>query len=98
VLAVNTQALHTEGSKTFVYVIDGSKRTRQDVTVGETYGMQTEILSGLEEGDVVEVVSFSAPRGSNSDDGGGNEFKLPEGGIGTGPGGGQGPVLIQQGG
>jgi len=56
VLAVSTAALHTDGDTTFVYLIDGSKRTRRDVTVGETYGMQTEVTSGLEEGDVVEVI------------------------------------------
>jgi len=98
VLAVNTQALHMDGDKPYVYVIKGSKRVKQTVTVGEAYGMQTEILSGLEEGDVVEVISFSAPRGSGGNNGPGNDLKLPEGGFGTGPGGGQGPVLMQQGG
>jgi RND family efflux transporter MFP subunit len=96
VLAVNTQALHTEGDTTFVYVIDGSKRTKRTVTVGETYGMQTEVKSGLKEGDVVEVVSFTAPRGTGNRDGGGTNFELPEGGF-SGPGGGQGPVLIEKG-
>lgn len=97
VLAVNSQALHTDGSETFVYVIDGSKRRKQVVTVGETYGMQTEVRSGLEEGDVVEVVSFTAPRGS--DDGSSNDVKLPQGGFGgNGPAGGDGPVVIQKGG
>jgi macrolide-specific efflux system membrane fusion protein len=96
VLAVNTQALHNEGDQTYVYVIDGSKRTKRVVEVGETYGMQTEVLSGLEEGDVVELVSFTAPRGSNNGDGGGNEIKIPDGGFGGNlPGGGQGPVVIQ---
>jgi len=95
VLAVNTQALHTEGDTTFVYVIDGSKRTKRTITVGETYGMQTEVKSGLKEGDVVEVVSFTAPRGNGDDDG--NNFKVPGGGSAP-PGGGQGPVLIQKGG
>jgi multidrug efflux pump subunit AcrA (membrane-fusion protein) len=96
VLAVSTQALHSDADGTYVYVIDGTKRTKRVVTVGETYGAQTEVLSGLEEGDVVELVSFSAPRGSNN---GGNgpttNFELPEGGIGGKDGG--PPVLIQQG-
>jgi multidrug efflux pump subunit AcrA (membrane-fusion protein) len=96
VLAVSTQALHSDADGTYVYVIDGTKRTERVVTVGETYGAQTEVLSGLEEGDVVELVSFSAPRGSNN---GGNgpttNFELPEGGIGGKDGG--PPVLIQQG-
>jgi multidrug efflux pump subunit AcrA (membrane-fusion protein) len=99
VLAVNTQALHADGNETFVYVIDGSRRTKRVVTVGETYGMQTEVRSGLKEGDVVELISFSAPRGGNNGNGGPNRLKLPEGGFGgTAPGGGQGPVLVQKGG
>lgn len=101
VLAVNTQALHADGDQTYVYLVEGSKRTRRVITVGETYGMQTEVRSGLKEGDVVELISFSAPRGGNN--GGNNDFKLPEGGfVGNGPGnvpgGGQGPVLVQKGG
>jgi macrolide-specific efflux system membrane fusion protein len=100
VLAVSTQALHTEGEETFVYVVDGSQRTKRVVTVGTTYGADTEILSGLDEGEVVEVVSFSAPRGGgNNRDGGSNELRIPEGGFGgNGPGGDQGPVIIEQGG
>jgi RND family efflux transporter MFP subunit len=100
VLAVSTQALHADGDQTFVYLIDGSKRTKRVITVGETYGMQTEVRSGLKEGDVVELVSFSAPRGGrNGNNGGTNEFRLPQGGFGgNGPGGGQGPVLVQKGG
>jgi len=99
VLAVNTQALHSEGDETFVYVIDGSKRTKRVVTVGQTYGMQTEVLTGLAEGDVVEVVSFTAPSGNGNRDGGSNDFQIPEGGFGGNiPGGGQGPVIGQKGG
>ncbi|MGY2874031.1 RND family efflux transporter MFP subunit [Marmoricola sp. URHA0025 HA25] len=95
VLAVSTAALHSDGDQTFVYVIDGTRRTKQVVTVGETYGAQTEVLSGLKEGDVVELVSFTAPTSKNRN-GGTNDFQLPGGG--KAPGGGQGPVLIQQGG
>jgi RND family efflux transporter MFP subunit len=96
VLAVNTAALHADGDETYVYVMDGSKRTKRVVQVGTTYGANTEILSGLEEGDVVELISFSAPRSGNNGNGGGNNF--PEDGLsGNVPGGDQGPVLIQQG-
>ena len=95
VLAVSTQALHSDGDRTFVYVVDGTKRTKRVVEVGETYGMQTEVLSGLEEGDVVELVSFTAPRGSGNDPGGTN-VKIPDSGFGGNlPGGGQGPVIIE---
>ena len=98
VLAVNTQALHTDGDQTYVYVIDGSKRTKQVITVGETYGMQTEVRSGLNEGDVVELISFSAPRGNGNGNSGNNTFEIPEGGFGgNAPSGGQGPTVIQKG-
>lgn len=95
VLTVPTQALHTEDGATFVYVVDGDKRTKTVVTLGESYGMQTEVLTGLAEGAVVEVMSFSRPRGSgntgNNDDG----FQMPPGGgeIQMPSGGGQGPVF-----
>jgi multidrug efflux pump subunit AcrA (membrane-fusion protein) len=96
VLAVDTQALHTDEDGTYVYVIDGTKRTKRVVTVGETYGAQTEVLSGLEEGDVVELVSFSAPRSSGNDgDGPSTNFEMPEGGLGGKDGG--PPVIIQKG-
>ena len=58
--------------------------------------MQTEIVSGLKEGDVVELVSFTAPKGSNNRNPGGTNLKIPEGGFsGNVPGGGQGPIVIQ---
>jgi hypothetical protein len=98
VLAVNTQALHTDGDQTYVYVIDGSKRTKRVITVGETYGMETEVRSGLKEGDVVELISFSAPRGTGNQNGN-NSFNIPEGGFGGNipGGGGQGPTVVQKG-
>lgn len=98
VLAVSSQALHTDGDQTYVYVIDGSKRTKRVVTVGETYGAQTEVLSGLKEGDVVELISFTAPGGSGGNrNGGTNDFKLPGGGVGGTKDGGP-PVVFQRGG
>jgi RND family efflux transporter MFP subunit len=98
VLAVSSQALHTDGDETYVYVVDGTKRTKRVVKVGETYGAQTEVLSGLAEGDVVELVSFSAPRGTgnNGDGGPTTNFEVPGGAGGTKDGGGP-PVIIQQG-
>ena len=100
VLAVSTAALHMDGDQPYVYLVDGTHRSKRTVEVGETYGAQTEIRSGLKEGDVVELVSFAAPRGSNNGNGGTNELKMPGAGSfdGNGPGGNQPPVLIQQGG
>jgi len=96
VLAVSTQALHNDGDQTYVYVLEGSRRTKRVVQVGETYGMQTEVVSGLKEGDVVELISFAAPRGSDKGNSGGDNIQIPDGGFrGNLPGGGQGPVVIE---
>lgn len=97
VLTVPTQALHTEDDgTTYVYVVDGDDRTKQIVALGESYGMQTEVLTGLAEGVTVEVLSFSGPRGSgNTGNGDGGGFQLPPGGgeIRMPVGGGDGPVF-----
>lgn len=97
VLAVPTQALHTEDGSTYVYVVSGGKRTRTTVTVGTTYGAQTEVKSGLKEGDTVEVISFRAGGGGNAPSGG----LFQRNGNGDGPtfngnfpGGGQAPPQI----
>lgn len=97
VLTVPTQALRTDDDGTYVYVVEGSTRTRRAVTIGTAYGMQTEVLTGLAEGDTVEVLSFTRPTGSGNDRGDGGTFELPGGGqFGVPPGGavpGGGPVV-----
>jgi RND family efflux transporter MFP subunit len=99
VLTVPTQALHAENGKTFVYVVNGSKRTKTTVTVGTTYGMQTEVKSGLKEGDTVEVISFEATGGGNSPTGGlfqrGTNGDNPPNLKGFVPGGGQAPQIVE---
>lgn len=70
VLTVPTQALHSSDGSTFVYVLTGKKRTRTTVTLGTAYGAQTEVKSGLKEGDTVEVISFRAGGGGNAPSGG----------------------------
>lgn len=96
VLTVSTQAVHSDTSGTYVDKLVNGTAVRTAVEVGSTYGMQTEITSGLKEGDTVEVASFRLPSGAggNSDqqqrmhqmmqNGGG----FPAGG-GAFPGGGQ---------
>lgn len=90
VLTVPSQALRSEDDgSTYVYVVAGEDRTKATVTLGESYGTQTEVLSGLNEGDTVEVLSFTRPAGSGTtrtNDGAG----FPGGGIGRVPGGRQG--------
>lgn len=86
VLTVPSQALTTSGDQTFVTVVDGSSTKKTAVTVGETYGMSTEITKGLQEGDTVQVASFGRARTSGSSSGG--EQQVPTGGF---PGGGGAP-------
>jgi multidrug efflux pump subunit AcrA (membrane-fusion protein) len=81
VLTVPTQALHSSNGTTFVYVVSGKKRTRTTVTLGTAYGAQTEVKSGLTEGDTVEVISFKA--GSGNTPGGGLFKSRNSGGTGA---------------
>lgn len=57
VLTVPTQALHTAGSSTVVLQMVNGKQLSTPVTVGATYGPRTQILSGLQAGDLVVVPS-----------------------------------------
>jgi macrolide-specific efflux system membrane fusion protein len=90
VLTVPSQALTTTDGKTYVTVVDGSRTKKTAVTVGETYGMSTEITQGLAEGDQVEIAAIGRARVSGSSGGGGQgEGGFPAGG-GMPPGGGTG--------
>jgi len=88
VLTVPSQALHTDDGETYVYVVDGDDRTRTPVTTGSTYGMDTEIKSGLTEGQTVEVEAFMAPGGADGSGQGPSLSELPDGAVppdGSGP-------------
>ncbi|MCZ4498751.1 MAG: secretion protein HlyD [Marmoricola sp.] len=91
VLTVPTQALHTDNGSTYVYVVDGGKRTKTNVTIGTAYGMQTEVTAGIKEGATVEVLSFTRSAGSgttgNRGGGIGGTGGLPGGFPGGLPGG-----------
>lgn len=103
VLTVPTQALHTTSTGSpYVNVMHGGTATKTTVTLGTAYGPQTEVLSGLKVGDVVELLSFTRPKGTGTTgtnglfgrgtgSGGGNFPSFPGGG---GPGGGQAPVIV----
>ncbi len=81
VLTVPTQALHTTTSgATYVYTMKGSTATKTTVTIGASYGAQTEVLSGLKVGDVVQILSFTRPKGSGTN--GGGLFQRGTGGTG----------------
>ena len=64
VLTVSTPALQSDGDTTYVEkVVDGVSE-RVEVETGATYGIATEVVSGLSEGDVVEVPGFTRGTGS----------------------------------
>jgi multidrug efflux pump subunit AcrA (membrane-fusion protein) len=87
VLAVPTLALHTQGSTTYVEKRVGGKQVRTTVEVGDVYGSNTEVTSGLKAGDTVVLATFKVPAGSNRT---GNNNQFPGGGEGNFPGGGAG--------
>jgi macrolide-specific efflux system membrane fusion protein len=98
VLAVSTAALHMDGDTPYVYLVEGGKQVKRTVQVGETYGAQTQVVSGLKEGDVVEIASFTPPRGNGNRTGGDSgQFRGPEGGFSREFGGNQAPTIIQRG-
>jgi multidrug efflux pump subunit AcrA (membrane-fusion protein) len=96
ILAVPTAAVHTDSSgNSYVYVIKNGKRTRTDVRLGTVYGSQTEVLSGVKEGDVIEVISITGRRGTgNNRNGGPGNLELPGGGKIPGGGSFPGGVVI----
>jgi multidrug efflux pump subunit AcrA (membrane-fusion protein) len=66
VLTVATPALHTENGETWVWLVDATAdggRRKVTITTGTTYGMNTEVKSGLKEGDQVEIEFFSPTGG-----------------------------------
>ena len=66
VLTVPTPALHTENGETWVWLVDATAdggRRKVTITTGTTYGMNTEVKSGLKEGDQVEIEFFSPTGG-----------------------------------
>ncbi|MFT4286215.1 efflux RND transporter periplasmic adaptor subunit [Nocardioides sp.] len=94
VLVVASQALQTDddGSTYVDKIVDGAT-VKTPVEIGETYGTQTEVVSGLAEGDTVEVPGFTMPTGGGTSSGDGEEeqqqMQFPDGG-GMPGGGGQG--------
>ncbi|MCW2854880.1 MAG: secretion protein HlyD [Marmoricola sp.] len=105
VLTVPTQALHTTSTgSTYVYTMKGTKATKTTITIGASYGPQTEVLSGLKVGDVVQILSFARPTGTGTNGNNGGLFQRGTGGGGAGnfpnlsggtiPGGGQAPVIV----
>jgi multidrug efflux pump subunit AcrA (membrane-fusion protein) len=105
IIAVPTAAVKTDSSgNPYVDLVKNGKTTKTSVKLGEVYGAQTEVLSGIKVGDVVEVISITGQRGTGTT---GNRGSRGTGGAfsggGTFPGGGAfggggGPVLQGNGG
>ena len=55
VLVVPRGALYIDGRKRFVFVVEGDRLHRRDIKVGVANPTQIEILSGLQQGDVVAL-------------------------------------------
>ncbi len=100
VLTVSTAALQSDGETTYVEKVGDSGTERTHVEIGDTYGATTQVVSGLAEGDVVEVPGFTRGPGATGTGGGGDgtdnqqrpqfDGTFPGGGAGfpgAGPGG-----------
>jgi macrolide-specific efflux system membrane fusion protein len=96
VLTVPSAAVTTSnGVSTVIVVASDGTQTRRQVTVGETSGNLTEIVSGLSEGDVVLVTTFT-PGLPNPGNQGNVPTRFP--GRGQFPGGGGFPTGFPRGG
>jgi multidrug efflux pump subunit AcrA (membrane-fusion protein) len=89
VLTVPTNALHTEGGKTVVHQMKGGAQVSTPVRVGTTYGVVTQILSGLKAGDKVvgSAFRFGGGNGGTRQRQGGGTGGVGPGGVGPGGGG-----------
>jgi multidrug efflux pump subunit AcrA (membrane-fusion protein) len=90
VLTVPSRALTTEDDATYVTKLVDGEGVKTEVETGTAYGMTTEVVSGLAEGDVVEIPGFTRPTGGGE---GGDQQQMPDFGGGQLPdfGGGQLP-------
>ena len=55
VLKVPVNSVFEEDDQYYVYILDGESRVRRDVSIGAMSASEVEIVSGLEEGEVVYV-------------------------------------------
>ena len=79
VLTVDSRALTSEDGRTYATLVTDEGTEQVEVTTGAVSGRSTEVLSGLAEGDVVMVATFTVPAGDGA------------GGRGSGGFGGQVP-------
>ncbi len=88
VLTVPTAAITTEDDTAFVTKVTDGKTEKTEVEIGETFGMTTEIVKGLSEGDTVQYEQ-AMRTGGRSSGGSGEQSGFPGGGSPDGgmPGG-----------
>ncbi|MBA2952224.1 efflux RND transporter periplasmic adaptor subunit [Nocardioides sp. CGMCC 1.13656] len=97
VLTVPSGALTTEDGTTYATVVDGDEETKVEVEIGEAYGMDTEVLAGLEEGDTVLLPTLRLTDGGDGPQDG--ELTFPGGDMpqfGTNGGGPGGPTVVEK--
>ncbi|WP_240771352.1 biotin/lipoyl-binding protein [Nocardioides sp. GY 10113] len=88
VLTVATRAVQSDDQGTYVDLLVDGEPVRTPIEVGQALGMTTEVVSGVSEGDVVQVPGFAGPGGGT----GGGRRGTGEGGQRGGfPGGGTPP-------
>jgi multidrug efflux pump subunit AcrA (membrane-fusion protein) len=88
VLEIPTLAITFNGSTATVQVDNGGGTVTRSITVGESYGLETQVLTGLKAGDkvVVKVPTFARVLpGSGSENGGISKSFGGENGFGGGP-------------
>ncbi len=90
-LVVPTSALHTDTAtkKKYVIVVSGQQAEQVTVTTGLVVGTNTEILTGLKEGQTVVTSSAAATSSGTGSSSGGNNRGGGMGGIGAMMGGGR---------
>ena len=86
VLTVPTAAVHTVNGQRVVYLVSGGKQVSRPVQVGLSSGGSTQITSGLNEGDQVEVAIPSTSNGGAGSSS--SRSARPSGGTRQFPGGG----------
>ncbi len=86
VLVVPTAAVHAVGGQRVVYLVSGGKQVNHPVEVGLSSGGSTQITSGLNEGDQVEVAIPTTSNGGAASNA--SRSARPSGGTRQFPGGG----------
>jgi macrolide-specific efflux system membrane fusion protein len=88
VLTVPTSAVHTNGTASFVNVLQAGKLTQVTVTVGSADSLRTQITSGLSAGQTVVIATVTSTIPTTGAAGAGTTRRGAAGGFGGGGGAG----------